>query len=72
MAVTEADEIARDGASTVEQKGSSASKETALAASAWNSFCEEDGSEAGEKGTGFSAGFAQHAGVEQFLELQSV
>jgi len=70
MTVTEA-EGARRGNSLAECEGS-VSSVTTDAASAWNSFCEVEGREAGATGTEGVSRFTQQAGVEQCLSSQPV
>src|SRR5258706_16138363 len=71
MAVTEAEEEARGSKSSaaLERSVSSETKETA---SAWNSFCEVEGREAGATGAEGVSRFTQQAGVAQCLLSQPV
>ena len=69
MAVTEVDEGARAGSSFGVRKGSAISEATE-AASAWNSFCEAEGREAGAIGAEGVSRTSQHAGVAQCLLSQ--
>jgi len=71
MAVTEADEGARAGSSSAAREGS-ASSETTGASSAWNSFCDVEGREAGATGAEGVSPFMQQAGVAQCLLSQPV
>src|SRR5882672_11568999 len=69
MAVIETDDVACAGSSSCERAGK-ISKGAAKASNAWNSFWELDGRRAGSGVLESFAGFAQQAGVPQFLELQ--
>jgi len=70
MDVTEEDDSAAWGSSSAAHEGSGSS-ETTEAASAWNSFCEVEGREAGATGADGALGLTQHAGVAQCLLSQS-
>ena len=69
MAVTEVDEVARDGNSSGKLKGN-ASAETTGAARACNSFWDVEATRAGVTGAEGAFGLTQHAGAEQCLESQ--
>src|SRR5947207_13371578 len=71
MEVTEEDDSAAWGSSSAAHEGSG-SCETTEAASAWNSFCEVEGREAGATGADGALGLTQHAGVAQCLLSQPV
>jgi hypothetical protein len=71
MSVTEAGDGTHAGKSPACREGS-ASSETTEAASAWNSFCETEGREAGATGAEGAPRFTQHAGVAQCLLSQPV
>jgi len=71
MAVTEEDDSAAVGSSCAAREGN-ASSETTEAVSAWNSFCEAEGREAGVTGADGALGLTQHAGVAQCLLSQPV
>lgn len=70
MAITEGGEGARAGSSSAAREGS-ASEEIG-AASAWTSFCEVEGREAGATGAEGASRFAQQAEVAQCVLSQPV
>ena len=71
MEVTEKDANGRTGNWSAAHEGSGSS-ETTEAASAWNSFCEVEGREAGATGADGALGLTQQAGVAQCLLSQPV